>query len=43
LLRLAGPAATPATGPARERAAVAELTTIDELAGELMVAQEMAP
>jgi hypothetical protein len=40
--------ALPTTGPAagapvRESAAVAELTTIDELAGELMVADEMAP
>ena len=35
-----GPASVPA---ARESAAVAELTTIDELAGELMVAKEMAP
>ena len=34
----------PAAGaPVRESAAVAELTTIDELAGELMVADEMAP
>ena len=39
-----GPTATlPAIGPARESAAVAELSTVDELAGELMVAQEMAP
>ena len=39
-----GHAATlPTTGPARESAALAELTTVDELAGELMVAQEMAP
>ena len=27
----------------RESAAVSELTTVDELAGELMVADEMAP
>ena len=39
-LPTAGPASVPA---ARESAAVAELTTIDELAGELMVAKEMAP
>ena len=43
-LPTAGPAATlPTIGPARESAAVAELTTIDEPAGELLVAKEMAP
>ena len=43
-LRPRAEAATlPTIGPARESAAVAELTTIDELAGELMVAKEMAP
>jgi hypothetical protein len=42
-LRPRAEAALPTTGPARESAAVAELTTIDELAGELMVAKEMAP
>jgi hypothetical protein len=36
-------AAAATLGPARESAAVAELTTVDELAGELMVAKEMAP
>jgi EmrB/QacA subfamily drug resistance transporter len=39
----AAAATLPTTGPARESAAVAELTTVDELAGELMVAKEMAP
>jgi hypothetical protein len=40
-----GPITRPATGPAvvRESVAVAELATVDELAGELMVADEMAP
>ena len=36
-------AALPTAGTARESAAVAELTRIDELAGELMIAKEMAP
>ena len=32
-----------AAAPARESAAVSELTTVDELAAELIVADEMAP
>ena len=43
--RAALPAAGPATGhtATRESAVVAELSTVDELAGELMVAEEVAP
>ena len=36
------PRAAAATRPTRESAAVAELSTVDELAGELMVADEVA-
>ncbi len=36
------PRAAAATRPTRESAAVAELSTVDALAGELMVADEVA-